>query len=93
NNGEMRWTNWNEDDEGGFVDWEGMEDSETGDTIGMLLNLDEGTLTVFKNNRHLGVMKVGLSGSYCWHATCWYANNGWGCSSSVTIRRGEPPGA
>ena len=41
----------------------------TGDTVGMLLNLDEGTLIVYKNNRRLGVMKDGLSGSYCWYVT------------------------
>ncbi|EJK70528.1 hypothetical protein THAOC_08102, partial [Thalassiosira oceanica] len=39
-------------------DWEGNERSTTGDTIGMLLeDLDEGTLTVYKNNRRLGVME------------------------------------
>ncbi|EJK72097.1 hypothetical protein THAOC_06409, partial [Thalassiosira oceanica] len=48
-------------------DWEGKESSTTGDTIGMLLNLDDGTLTVYKNNRRLGVIKDGLSGSYCWY--------------------------
>ncbi|EJK77797.1 hypothetical protein THAOC_00347, partial [Thalassiosira oceanica] len=48
-------------------DWEGMESCRTGDTIGMLLNLHEGTLTFYKNNRRLGVMKDGLSGSYCWY--------------------------
>ena len=39
------------------------------DTIGMLLNLEEGMLhlTVFKNNRFLGVMTNGLAGSYCWY--------------------------
>ena len=69
-NGAMNWTNW--DGEGGVeggIDWDGMAWSCEGDTIGMLLNLDEGTLTVYKNNRRLGVMKDGLSGSYCWHAT------------------------
>ncbi|EJK59559.1 hypothetical protein THAOC_20199 [Thalassiosira oceanica] len=91
--GKMDWTNWDAIDEEGLADWEGMEDCETGETIGMLLNLDEGTLTVYKNNRRLGVMQVGLSGSYCWHATCyWYINNDFD-GSSVTIRRGEPPGA
>ncbi|EJK77734.1 hypothetical protein THAOC_00416 [Thalassiosira oceanica] len=88
NGGEVRWTNW--DDVEDLGDWEGMESCETGDTIGMLLNLDEGTLTVYKNNRRLGVMQTGLSGSYCWHATCWY-NNDFG-GSSVTIRRANLPG-
>ena len=50
-------------------EWEGMGYCKTGDTIGMLLNLDVGTLTVYKNDRRLGVMKDGLSGSYCWYVT------------------------
>ena len=64
------WTDW--DVEGPrllYRDWEGMEDCRTGGTIGMLLNFEEGTLTVYKNNRRLGVMKDGLSGSYCWHVS------------------------
>ena len=68
-NGEMCWTNW-EGEEGGEefdADWEGMEGCRTGDTVGLLLNLDDGTLSVYKNNRRLGVMKDGLSGTYCWY--------------------------
>ena len=36
------------------------------ESIGMLLDLDEGTLSVYKNGRKLGVMKRGLAGPYCW---------------------------
>ncbi|EJK52437.1 hypothetical protein THAOC_28285 [Thalassiosira oceanica] len=64
--GSMNRDDWEGDiehDEG--LDWEGMESCEGGDTIGMLLNLDSGTLSVYKNDRRLGVMKDGLSGSYC----------------------------
>ncbi|EJK49548.1 hypothetical protein THAOC_31564, partial [Thalassiosira oceanica] len=61
----MSWTNWDDELTGG-VEWDGMESCQSGDTVGMLLNLDEGTLTVYKNNRRLGVMKDGLSGPYCW---------------------------
>ena len=32
----------------------------------MLLDLDAGTLTVFKNDERLGVMATGLSGEFCW---------------------------
>ncbi|EJK73062.1 hypothetical protein THAOC_05339, partial [Thalassiosira oceanica] len=67
--GEMLWTCFGSESVGGYYwihDWEGKEDCRTGDTIGMLLNLDEGTLTVYKNDRCLGVTKDGLSGSYCW---------------------------
>ncbi|EJK75276.1 hypothetical protein THAOC_03005 [Thalassiosira oceanica] len=81
--GKMGWSNWDNEEHIG-VNWEGMEGCETGDCVGMLLNLDEGTLAVYKNNRRLGVMKDGLSGSYCW------------CASSIgesalTIERCNPP--
>ena len=69
-NGRICWTNWDNVQQIG-VDWEGMEGCNAGDTVGMLLNLNDGTLTVYKNNRRLGVMKDGLSGSYCWFATCY----------------------
>ncbi|EJK46790.1 hypothetical protein THAOC_34525 [Thalassiosira oceanica] len=66
-NGDMSLTDWDRDTE--EDSWEGMEGCESGDAAGMLLNLDEGTLTVYKNNRCLGVMKDGLSGPYCWSAS------------------------
>lgn len=38
-----------------------------GDRIGLLLDLDRGSMTVYKNNRRLGVMVAsGLSEKYCW---------------------------
>ena len=80
--GKMNCTDWEYGEHG--VTWEGRESCESGDTIGMLLNLDEGSLTVYKSNRRLGVMKDGLSGSYCWHVGVWGG-------SAVTIKRGEPP--
>ncbi|EJK46340.1 hypothetical protein THAOC_34995, partial [Thalassiosira oceanica] len=58
--GKMSFTDFDDDILGD--EWEGMESCQSGDTVGMLLNLDEGTLTVYKNNRRLGVLKVGLSG-------------------------------
>ncbi|EJK50836.1 hypothetical protein THAOC_30060 [Thalassiosira oceanica] len=82
-NGQMSWTNWDGGEQFG-VDWEGMEGCETGDTVGMLLNLDEGTLAVYSNNRRLGVMKDGLSGSYCWCTT----SVG---ESALAIERCHPP--
>jgi len=44
------------------VEWSGMQSlcMEDG-TIGLLLDLDEGTLTVYKDGRRLGVMKDGKS--------------------------------
>ena len=84
----MSWTRWEEeeeeDEEQTLIDWEGIEACQSGDTIGMLLNLDEGTLTAYRNNRRLGVVKDGLSGSYCWYVSVLEGD-------AVTIKRGEPP--
>merc|ERR1719221_205162 len=67
------WRGWTdrhgEQWEGGWKDWEGMESIRPAGTIGLQLDLDEGTLTVYKNGTRLGVMKEGLSGEYCWF-TC-----------------------
>lgn len=46
--------------------WGGQEGIAGGDVIGLLLDLDQGTLTVYINGRKLGVMKDGLTGEYCW---------------------------
>ena len=64
--------------------WEGMESMSFGDELGMLLDLDEGTLAVYKNDRKLGVMKRGLAGQYCWVASMWKGTR-------VTIKRGTIP--
>ena len=51
-----------------LVDWEGQQTAtEQGDRIGMLLDLDQGSMTVWKNDERLGVMQAeGLSGEFCW---------------------------
>ena len=48
--------------------WEGMQHArEEGDRIGMLLDLDQGSMSVWKNGELLGVMQAeGLSGPLCW---------------------------
>ena len=49
--------------------WEGQEETdEASFKIGMVLDLDEGTLDVYKNDRRLGTMRSGLVGEYCWVA-------------------------
>ena len=83
--GSMSWTSWDYERQLGEV-WEGGDTCGSGDTVGLLLNLDDGTLTVYKNNRRLGVMKYGLSGSYCW----WAFLVG---DTTTTIERCEPPRA
>ena len=52
----------------GDHDWEGMQTAEDeDDRIGMLLDLDQGSMTVWKNDVLLGVMVAeGLSGPLCW---------------------------
>lgn len=52
--------------------------------LGILLNLDEGTLSIYQDNQKLGIMKSGLEGEYCWG----------GCmigASTVLITRGTVP--
>ena len=53
---------------GGNHDWEGKQHaSEQGDRVGMLLDLDQGSMTVWKGDEKLGVMVAeGLTGPLCW---------------------------
>ena len=46
-----------------------MEEMQETGEIAMLLDYVAGTLTIYKNNRRLGVMKNGLAGEYCFCAT------------------------
>ena len=48
--------------------WEGMHSAtEQGDRIGMLLDLGQGSMTVWKNDEKLGAMQAeGLSAPLCW---------------------------
>ena len=56
--------------------WEGRQHArEQSDRIGMLLDLDQGSMTVWKNDVNLGVMQAeGLSGPLCW-AVSMYEND------------------
>ena len=57
-------------------DWEGMQNAtKEGDRIGMLLDLDQGSMTVYKNDERLGVMATGLSGEYSWAAAMFGGDN------------------
>ena len=50
-----------------YRNWEGRQTArEDGDRIGMLLDLDQGSMTVYKNDERLGVMATGMSGEYSW---------------------------
>ena len=54
--------------------WEGMQTAtEQGDRIGMLLALDQGSMTVWKNGEQLGVMVAeGLTGPLCWAVSLYH---------------------
>jgi len=82
-NGSCYTSDWGDDGDTTDGAWDGMESMSSGDEIGMLLNLDEGTLSVYKNGRKLGIMKGGLAGPYCWVASFQF--------SQVTIKRGTIP--
>ena len=80
--GLMQWTDW----EANYTGSEGSGGFHEGDTAGLLVDLNRGTPTVYKNGRRLGVAKDGLAGQYCFFA----AFSG---GSEVSIERGTPPGA
>ena len=50
------------------INWEGMQSAtEPGDRIGMLLDFEQGSMTVWKNAVKLGLMRAeGLSRPLCW---------------------------
>ena len=65
-------------------EWEGTEETqETSFKISLELDLDEGTLDVYKNDRRLGTMMTGLVGEYCWAASL----KSFGALLSVSIGR------
>ncbi|EJK56799.1 hypothetical protein THAOC_23240 [Thalassiosira oceanica] len=74
-----------------WYDWAGSQPKTRIDglrfntPIGLLLDLDEGALSVYQNGQRLATLKDGLSGEYCWYATVWY-------TSSFSIGRELAPG-
>ncbi|EJK54202.1 hypothetical protein THAOC_26230, partial [Thalassiosira oceanica] len=64
-------------------DWDGFDNfDEDIDTLGMLLDLDSGTLSVYQNGKRVGILKDGLAGVYCW-----FTSFG-GIGGSLSIMRG-----
>ena len=53
--------------------------------IGLLLDLVEGTLSVYQSGQRLETLIDGLSGEYCWYATVYY-------QATISIERGSAPG-
>ena len=70
-NGQCDWTDW--DDIKGHSEWQGRKGLGESGTVGLLLDLKEGTLSAFKNGRRLGVMKDGLGGEYVWFVSVYRA--------------------
>ena len=54
--------------------WEGRQSATAvGDRIGMLLDIDQGSLSVWKNGEPLGVMQDwGLTGRFCWSVAVYH---------------------
>ena len=78
--GSCVWSDWTGENK--TSDWEGRDDyDEDCTTLGMMLDLDEGTLSLYQNGRRLGTLKSGLRGEYCWTA-------GLGHKGDLSIRRG-----
>ena len=74
-------TDWLEND---TIHWEVDDAFCVGDTAGLLVDLNEGTLAVYKNGRRLGVAKDGLAGEYCFFVTLW-------SEGEISVERGLPP--
>ena len=51
--------------------------------IGLELDLDEGTLNVYKNDRRLGTMMDELIGEYCWVVS--FIADGFSLGSEVSV--------
>ena len=63
-------------------DWPGMEEMQETGEIAMLLDYVAGTLTIYKNNRRLGIVQEGLTGEYSWMVSL-------GCDASIGTERGQ----
>merc|ERR1711862_218256 len=38
----------------------------SGSEVGILMDLDEGKMSIYSNGQRVGVLKSGLAGEYCW---------------------------
>lgn len=65
--------------------WTGMEAMVAGDTVGLVLDLVADTLSVYRNERRLGVLWTGIAGKQL----SWFASVNVG--SSVRVSKGIPP--
>ena len=79
--GSCHWTDWENDLRS---DWQGHEGLGGSDKVGLLLDLNEGTLSVFKNGRFLCVIKDGLGGEYAWFVSVY-------SPCTISMSRGRAP--
>lgn len=82
--GDCYWYDWT-GESGKHSVWVGEDDYDRDCTIlGMLLDLSEGTLSVYQNGQRLGSLKDGLAGEYSWIAgfDCFFG------TGDVSIQRG-----
>jgi hypothetical protein len=92
--GRCQWINMKGgNDHTAFVgDWDGMQPFDGDGEIGLLLDYDDGSLTVYKNGVKLGIMAEGLSGPFCWMVTVgrWFQSED-DYRPQIKIERGAPP--
>jgi len=60
------------------------------DLIGLLLDLDQGTLSLYQNGQRIQSLKNGLWGAYCWYASVGGISVD-SMDDSVSIERGSAP--
>ena len=91
--GTCEWSNWARNSSDKHEDrWDGMRGFSIYDgELGLLLDLDEGTLTVYKDGTRLGVMMNGLSGEYTWVVEITAQANGNPDEQNVRIERAPIP--
>ena len=83
--GRYCWSDWERRYE---VDhWDAREEASFGidEEVGMLLDLEAGTLSIYKEGRRVCMLKDGLSGEYCWAVSLWEDGE------RVGIERGNIP--
>lgn len=68
---DLHWSDWSGGSGNGWNQWDGSEGFKDNDKVVVLIDLDDGTLSVYQKKRRLGVMKDGLSGEYRWAETVW----------------------
>jgi hypothetical protein len=83
----MTGTNWRRENKRAKIPRESITSVGTaeGDRVGLLLDLDQGSMTVYKNDERLGVMATSLSGEYSWAVTLCYQG------TSACIEAAPPP--